>query len=88
MHDQAEHAAWAAAMASEGPIRLAIVGGDVAAVLGPAEVADEHARRFLEEHGIGQLRRTGRRLVEQQRLVVAALGLPFFDGFRRHAFCA
>ena len=58
--------------------------GDVAAVLGAAEIADEHAGRFFKDNRVGQPGQAGCPGIDHQRFVVTALDFPFLDRVRRH----
>ena len=76
------------ALASARPHAAADFARDVAAVVGPPEIAGEHAHRLAEENRVGQRGAAGCGRIPDQRLVVAALHLPFLDRFRRHALDA
>ena len=41
--------------ASDGPMRVVISRGDIAAIFGSPEIADEEARRLGEKNGFGEL---------------------------------
>jgi hypothetical protein len=70
------------------PHARADLARDVAAVVGAAEVAGEHAHRLAEEDRVGEAAVPCALRIPHQRLVVAALGLPLLDRLRRHALDA
>ncbi|MCY1367637.1 hypothetical protein D9M69_545810 [compost metagenome] len=71
-----------------GPHARLDLAADVAAAVGGAEVHGQQRHGTLIEHRVGQPGGALRLAIEEQRLVVAALGLPFFHRFLADALAA
>src|SRR5581483_4359968 len=70
------------------PHALADVIADVAAFIGAPEVEREQPQRMPIKNRVGHALQAGGLVVVHERFVVAALGLPLRDRFRRHALHA